>query len=327
MKKGKIKMVGKALKVYAAEKGLAVSNGVVYGIYRGFMLSMHEGSGWKSAAFAVRFADEVSLQAAVGFLNDKAVKKQYRIIGCDAAASGLSVTFSDNPGTMKRIREFIDVFCDKLVALGGVGVTHCSSCGMPLDAGMGVPALMNGIVFYMHEGCLERDTASLMRSKEETSKNGSVASGILGALLGALLGAIPWAIAYYYGWFVALLGLVIGIAAKKGYELFHGKSNKAKGVVIILATVLGVFLGEAGAIIYAIYDMWLADPEISALGVTVLDAAFTFFHTLFTDSTLIGDMALDIVMGLFFAGLGIYQTVLQVFRATDEKTNMLIRLQ
>ena len=76
----------------------------------------------------------------------------------------------------------------------------------------------------------------------------------------------------------------IGIAAKKGYELFHGKSCKAKGVVIIVATVLGVFLGEAGAIIYAIYDMWLADPEFAAIGVTVLDAAVTFFHTLFTDS-------------------------------------------
>lgn len=322
-----MKMVGKALKVYAAEKGLSVSNGMIYGNYRGFMLSMYEGNGWKSTAFAVRFPDETAMQAAVGFLNDKAVKKQYRIAGCETAVSCVSVTFSDNPGTMKRIREFIDVFCDKLVALGGVGVTHCSSCGMPLDAGEGVPALMNGIVYYMHEGCLQRDTASLVRTKEETSQNGSVASGIIGALLGALLGAVPWAIAYYFGWFVALLGLVIGIAAKKGYELFHGKSCKAKGVVIIVATVLGVFLGEAGAIIYAIYDMWLADPEIAAIGVTVLDAAVTFFHTLFTDSSLIAEMIPDILFGLVFAGLGIYQTVLQVFRDTDEKTNMLIRLQ
>lgn len=320
-------MVGKGLKTFAAEKGLTVSNGVAYGVYRGFMLSMQEGNGWKSAAFAVRFPDETAMQTAVGFLNDKSVKKQYRISGCEAALSCVSVTFADNPGTMKRIREFIEVFCDKLVALGGVGVTHCSSCGMPLDGGAGVPAMMNGIVFYMHEGCLQRDTAEFLRTKEEISQNGNIATGILGALLGAVIGAIPWAIAYYYGWFVAILGLLIGIAAKKGYELFHGKECKVKGVVIILATVLGVFFGESAAIIYAVYNTWLADPEIAAQGVTVLDAAFGFFSALFTDSSLIGDMAADIFLGLVFAGLGIYQTVLAVFKSTGKNVNTLIRLE
>lgn len=320
-------MVGKGLKTFAAEKGLKVSNGVAYGIYRGFMLSMQEGNGWKSVAFAVRFPEEAALQAAVGFLNDKAVKKQYRISGCEAALSCVSVTFSDNPGTMKRICEFIEVFCDKLVALGGVGATHCSSCGQPLDGSAAVPALMNGTVFYMHSGCLERDAAELLQTKEEISQKGNIATGVLGALLGAVIGAIPWAIAYYFGWFVAILGLLIGIAAKKGYELLQGKECKAKGVVIILATVFGVFLGESAAIIYAIYSMWLADPEIAAQGVTILDAAFGFFSALFTDSSIIGDMAGDIFLGLLFAGLGIYPTVLSVFKSTGKKANMLIRLE
>jgi len=319
-------MVGKGLKTFAAEKGMTVSNGVAYGVYRGFMVSMHEGNGWKAVAFAVRFAEDTALQAAVEFLNDNAVQKQYRIAGYEAILSCVSVVFTDNPGTMKRIREFIDVFCDKLVVLGGVGVTHCSSCGLPLDGGVAVPALLNDVVYYMHDGCLERDNAEFLRNEEEIAQNGSVATGVLGALLGAVLGAIPWAIAYYFGWFAAILGLLIGVAAKKGYELFQGKECKAKGVAIIVATILGVFLGESAAIIYAIYDSWLADPEIAVYGVTILDAAVGFFNALFTDRSIIGDMALDILLGILFAGLGVFQTVLSVFKSTDKNTNKLIRL-
>lgn len=63
--------------------------------------------------------------------------------------------------------------------------------------------------------------------------------GIIGAILGSMVGSIVWAVAYYMGWFFAVIGMLIGIGAKKGYELLGGKKCKAKVVVILIATVFG----------------------------------------------------------------------------------------
>ena len=46
-------MVGSAIKKYAAANGLVVKNGVAYGVYRGYMITLQEGAGWKSVDFAV----------------------------------------------------------------------------------------------------------------------------------------------------------------------------------------------------------------------------------------------------------------------------------
>ena len=61
--------------------------------------------------------------------------------------------------------------------------------------------------------------------------------------------------------------------------------------------------------------------------VTILDAAAGFFNALFTDNSIISDMALDILLGLLFAGFSVFQTVLSAFKSTDKNANNLIQLQ
>ena len=41
-------MVGSGIKKYANEKGWQIKEGVAFGVYRGYMMSMEEGNGWKS---------------------------------------------------------------------------------------------------------------------------------------------------------------------------------------------------------------------------------------------------------------------------------------
>ena len=72
-------MVGSAIKKFAAENGMTIKEGISFGNYRGYMLALEEGIGWKSVSFAVRFEDENSQNALLAFLNDPAIKKQYRI--------------------------------------------------------------------------------------------------------------------------------------------------------------------------------------------------------------------------------------------------------
>lgn len=319
-------MVGKGIKKYANEKGLTVKNGLAYGVYHGFMITLNEGSGWKSLSVAVSFNDENSYLALGTYLSDQNIRKSYRISSHQLNNNSLTVMFFDKKGTMDKITEFADVLCSKLTEMGGLGADYCSSCKMPLDSASAVKASMNDTVYLLHEGCFAKDKENFTIAKETIALKGSVPKGIVGALLGAAIGAIPWAIAYYYGWFVALLGLIIGLAAKKGYEILGGKESRAKGFVLIIATIFGVFLGESMAIIYVMYSAYTTNPEYADYSITLLDTVRAYFSVLFTNSELLSDVIGDVLFGLVFAALGMYQIIVAAFKSTSKKSNTLTKL-
>lgn len=314
-------MVGSAIKKYAKEKNWQVKNGVAFGTYRGYMMSMQEGGGWKSLSIAARLENEEALKSAYELLNDPNIKKDYRISGSTVSPSAINIAFIDNPGTMKRIIEFVDCFCDGLDSFGAKGAGFCSSCGLELG-GAGVPAMMNDTVYLLHEGCMHRDDEQLNIAKEEMKKEGSAVTGTVGAFIGAIVGAIPWAVAYYLGWFVGWLGFLIGIAAKKGYELLNGKESRTKGVAVIIATIFGVIVAESVAIMVYLGVTWAQEGYTFS----VLDVILTYFYTLATNSQALTETLADIALGLVFAGLGIWSTIRDIFKATGKNADRFIRL-
>ncbi len=314
-------MVGSAIKKYAKEKNWQIKNGVVFGIYRGYMMSMQEGGGWKSLSIAARLENEEALKSAYELLNDPNIMKDYRISGSTVSPSAVNVTFVDNPGTMKRIIEFVDCFCDGLDSFGVKGAGFCSSCGLELS-GAGIPAMMNDTVYLLHEGCMHRDNEQLNIAKEEMKKEGSAFTGTVGAFIGAIVGAIPWAVAYYLGWFVGWLGFLIGIAAKKGYELLNGKESRAKGVAVIIATIIGVIVAESAAIMVYLGVTWAQEGYTFS----VLDVVLTYFYTLVTNSQALIETLADIALGLVFAAVGISSTLREIFKATGKNADRFIRL-
>lgn len=314
-------MVGTGIKKFAKENNWQIKNGIAFGNYRGYMMSMQEGAGWKSLSVAARLESEDALNSAYELLNDKNIMKEYRITGSNLSASSVLITFLDNPGTMKKMFAFMDSFCDGLDSFGAKGMNYCSSCGCELN-GMGVPALMNDTVYLLHEGCLQHDDEQLNSAKEEMKKEGSVVTGTIGAFLGAIVGAIPWAVAYYFGWFVGWLGFLIGLAAKKGYELLKGKESRAKGVAVILATILGVFVAESATIIVYLAMGFAEEGEIFS----VLDVIYTYFYLLVNEPEMSSLVLKDVLFGLVFAGLGIWSTIREIFKSTGKNADRFIRL-
>lgn len=314
-------MVGTGIKKYAKENNWQIKNGVAFGVCRGYMMSMQEGGGWKSLSIAARLESETALNSAYELLNDPNIMKDYRISGSNVSPSAVNITFIDNPGTMKKMLEFIDCFCDGLDSFGAKGVDYCSSCGLELN-GMGIPALMNDTVYLLHEGCLHRDDEQLSAAKEEMKKEGNAVTGTIGAFLGAIVGAIPWAVAYYFGWFVGWLGFLIGLAAKKGYELLKGKESRVKGVAVIIATILGVFLAESAAIMVYLGMGFAEEGEIF----TVLDVIYTYFYLLANEPEMSSLVIKEVLFGLVFAGLGIWSTIREIFKSTGKNADRFIRL-
>ena len=75
-------MIGSALKKMAKENGMQIARGVAYGAYKGYALTMCEGSGWKRLDFSTRFYDVAAQNALENKLNqvDLNLEQMIRIL-------------------------------------------------------------------------------------------------------------------------------------------------------------------------------------------------------------------------------------------------------
>ena len=124
--------------------------------------------------------------------------------------------------------------------------------------------------------------------------------GTAGALLGAIAGAVPWIIVSMNGRFFALLGILIGILARKGHELFGGKPGRQKILTICCAVFFGVILGnvlpdliEFGQLIY--------ENEIE--DATYFDIPFLYFDWI-ADLDTVKSLFSNLIPCLIFAVMG-----------------------
>lgn len=323
-------MVGSAIKKYASQKNLTVKNGVAYGIYNGYFIVLSDGYNLKRVGFSVRFENESTKNAFENMLSQKNIRKQYKINSFDISNSYVDIVFTDNIGAMKRISSFIDMFTAQLSAYAVSGEVVCAHCGQAFEASYqsssAVPVLLDGKVYHMHSYCIEQFNETVEAENREEKKNGSVFTGTIGALIGGILGSIPWAIAYYLGWFVGWLGFLIGLAAKKGYEILNGKSSRIKGIVVVLVTILCVVLAEFVTALIGIKIELANDPELSLYAFTFSDIIEIFFSLVEESSEYRGAVISDLVLGLIFAMLGIGSLARSIFIKTSDNNGKVIRL-
>ena len=142
-------MIGSGLKKLAAEKGMTVAHGVAYGAYQGFALTMSEGNGWKALEFATRFSEPAAADALERKLNEVDMKRTYRVRDLVIGQRSIAVVFLDNPGTMKKIRAFLDWFMPLLEESGATKVNVCNECGCD-TLGDDSWVLIDGVAHHMH---------------------------------------------------------------------------------------------------------------------------------------------------------------------------------
>ena len=296
-------MIGSGLKKLAKENGMKVSHGVAYGDLGGYAATLSEGAGYKQIVFATRFADSVKKTEFMDEVGKVDVKKKYRVQSLGIAARNIQVVFLDNPGTMKKIREFLDWFLPLLQDFGASGANICTECGCEVTGGKWL--MVNGAAYHLHESCAEKtvreiDADNTQRRDEDT---GSYLTGAVGALLGSALGAVVWAIVLNLGYVASIVGLLIGWLAEKGYNLLKGKQGKAKVLILILVIILGVLLGTVGGDALTLVEM-MNDGELP--GFTVGDIPW-FLMTMWQESPEYrSGMISNIGMGLLFAALGVW---------------------
>ena len=307
-------MIGKGLKNFAAANGLTVKNGVAYGIYRGVAITLNEGIGWKGISAAVRFETEEQVVKVRRWLSNEDRQTTYRIRGysvseLSARPGSVTVAIVDNPGTMKLMEEFLNLFADMLREFNVKSVGICHSCGMP-DEGT-CEILSGGTVFRLHDSCTVRMEDEIKEEQEAKRASGSLALGTLGAILGAIVGVIPWVAVYCFGYMASALGLLIGISAKKGYELSRGRETKAKGIVILVCVLLAVILAEFVGIVAANF------ADAKEAGMTLAETVEFVYDWAVTDG--LTAVIRELAIGWLFALLGIGKLLMETFESTASK--------
>ena len=175
-------MIGSGLKKLAAEKGMTVAHGVAYGAYQGFALTMSEGNGWKALEFATRFSEPAAADALERKLNEVDMKRTYRVRDLVIGQRSIAIVFLDNPGTMKKIRAFLDWFMPLLEESGATKVNVCNECGCD-TLGDDSWVLIDGVAHHMHAACKEKVKRELAAENQERveESGGSYLTGALGA--------------------------------------------------------------------------------------------------------------------------------------------------
>lgn len=222
-------MIGFGLKKYAKENGMKTDAVMAYGVLHGYAVSMWEGADYKSIAVTTKVLDPDKRHALTVALNDVAKRKEFRIIGVNMDISNIHVAFADRPGTIGRIRSFVDWFFPLLDEVEATKADICGECGQPImDEGVWIR--LKGPAFYVHKTCvnsIQEQVSSINTSCQEEAI-GSYGTGAIGAVLGAVLGAVAWAIVLAMGYIASIVGLLIGFLSTKGYDLLKGKQGKAK---------------------------------------------------------------------------------------------------
>lgn len=294
-------MIGTGLVKYAKQNGLKVGSGVAYGALGGYAVTFCEGAGYKQMVIATRMADQEKRAAFEAALNNVDLTKQYRVANLSIAPNGLNVVFTDTVGTMKKIEAFVAFLLPLLDQAGADKADICNECGTPIyDDGTWV--LRNGVAAsHLHTSCathLQEDVHQENETRLEED-GGSYLSGAIGALLGSLVGAVAWAIVLAMGYVAALVGLLMGFLSEKGYTLCKGKQGKAKIAIMVITIILGVLVGTVGGYVLQVVQVMQEDG---------MDFAFfeEFLVMIMTDSEVLAAMGKDILLGLVFAGLGVF---------------------
>ena len=122
---------------------------------------------------------------------------------------------------------------------------------------------------------------------------------------------------------MAFLGLVIGIASKKGYELLGGKENKAKPISVLISSLLCVVVAQIAVYLIGIMSAYSSEAGTS---ISLSQAAEVFMITLEYDSSVLGSVILDLILSWVFVIIGIFPMIKELFTGANSTASKHVRL-
>lgn len=231
---------------------------------------------------------------------------------------GFQASFdSTNPDWPDQVKKFLRWFLPQLKEMGYEESHLCPVCGKQLNLNS-TWAFKDSAAYPMHESCgqaagyLPEPQSDLPITPSPKASLANYLSGGLGAFLGASLGAIPWAILRYFGLFASILGTLIGYLALKGYEVLQGPRSKGKVVIIIMAAIFGIFLGTLISDVLSLHSLIKSGELYGATVASIPEIIMTSYR----DPAFLKEIAMDLVLSLVFAIMGLWGTIRSILEET-----------
>ena len=319
-------MIGPGLKSLGQEYNLKRSGNKLYGSIEGFLATLWEGMGYKAMAINLGWLEGDKEDGPVDLL-DLMTKpmKGYRILDYLADGPVLTITFLDNPGTMKRIRDYIKTELPALKSRGFSGIARCGHCAEPMGAEKPNILLLGDNPIAVHARCADQaETAihnALDHAQKEAEAKGREAPpespfAIFGALLGGIIGALPWVLLTAIGFIASIAAALIALGAGFGYKLFGGRPGMKKLIIVIALMIFLVPLANiAGTIVNLGYSIYTGEAQeawgVPKEAVSPMDAPSFYLQTLAdptANAELLQDLKGTLALAYLFTGLGIWGT-------------------
>ena len=304
-----------ALKRLAAENGMKMAKGCAYGELGGFLVSLFNENNFRSMyinyAAGANVPEENEKRARLDALLASA-KAQGNVLSYNVLNDGVQMSFRANGKGMASLRALLSQLLGALAQEGFIGTACCSRCGGAAD-GTEKIVLQNGRAQLMHEACITALADEQREAVQQQSHSGNnYWMGLLGAVLGTLVGLIPWVLLARAGYFASIAGFLIGLCAKKGYELFRGKLGRPKLVVLIVCSVLGVVLAQY-------VDVWIQVAiELDGYFFSFGELTSITTQLILTEPEVLTPFLINLALGLVFALAGLWG----VFAQTKQEVDM-----
>ncbi|MBO4366059.1 MAG: hypothetical protein J5843_00235, partial [Clostridia bacterium] len=230
----------------------------LYGVYRGYLLSLYD-SGKNKTVFVNYYLDcgeDESDSIRLMELSEqlKSILSSQVILDLSVQPDGLSYTLACS------FDEFFELLEDVLSMLnesGIAGVSKCSNCGNTLGKRFPKKVLVGKNNYLVCDHCaLEALENSKNVTAEKASAPARTGLGLLGALAGGLIGTfICFAL---YQWIYPLIGgtgfdfryiftacgLLTAFLVYKGYTLLSKKASMGEAVIVTVCSLLFTAIGQ-----------------------------------------------------------------------------------
>lgn len=305
-----------ALKRFAAEHGMKTARSCAYGEIGGFLLSLYGDSAARNIYLnymaGVDTPEENGRRGRLdAFLAGH--KAQGNLLHYQVMNDGVAVGVRVNGKGMANLRMLLPQLLAVLAQEGFTGTARCSRCGGAINGTEKIVLQGGTRAQLMHEACITSLADERKMAVQQQSRSGnSYWMGLLGAVVGTLVGLIPWIVIARMGYFASIFGFLIGLCAKKGYEICRGKLGRGKLVILIVCAVVGIVFAEY-------IDIWLqVASELTGYGLGF--GQMTAFTTalILQESAVLTEFLVNAGLGLLFAMLGLYG----VFAQTKEEVDM-----
>ena len=301
-------MIDWNVKNFAETNGLKVVKNIAYGSLRGYAATVSLGQGFVQIVLSTSFPDANDQRTVEEALRQTNLSKEYGVMSLNFFPKNIRITFAYTVKKhLTRVESFLNYFIPLLDEHKATGVHVCPECGGDITAGCW--KLIDGIAYHMHTECgsrVNRDINAADQAKKD-SDTGNYVSGFIGAMLGAALGGIAWGLILLIGYVASVVGLLIGFLAERGYTLLKGKRGVGKVIILILAVIFGVVFG----IFFSDAVTLLMKPSVRFGDLSEL------FALLFQNDDYVRSTIANIVLGLIFAGLGVFG----LLRATGKEVS------